>query len=111
MLNSTVSSCREDVFQEKQKGDINFDDDDGRINRSREYGDSRGGIRVCNGRHGYSYAKTSHFFSQDMGETVGGDGRGGYRSHTSHYFSHNPGDHGRLFHIPGYFRHVDNSIH
>ena len=32
-------------FQEKQKGDINFDDDDGRINRSREYGDSRGGYK------------------------------------------------------------------
>ena len=46
-----------------------------------------------------------------MGETVGGDGRDGYRSHTGHSYSHIPGDHGRLLLIPGSYSHLDDSIH
>ena len=34
-----------------------------------------------------------------MGENFGGDGIFGYRSQTSHYSSHNPGDNGILLSI------------
>ena len=37
--------------------------------------------------------------------------RCGYRSHTSHYYSHNTGDHGRLLCIPGAYSPVDDIIH
>ena len=55
--------------------------------------------------------ETRNVTSHNMGETVGGDGRGGYRSKTIHYYSHNSCDHGRLLFIPGSSSHVDDSIH
>ena len=56
------------------------------------------------------FIETRHFSSHNMGETVSGDGRGGYRSQTSHSFSHNPYGYGRLLQIPGSYVHVDDSI-
>ena len=37
--------------------------------------------------------------------------RGGYRSHPSHYSSHNTGDSGRLLTLPIYFKPVEENIH
>ena len=45
-----------------------------------------------------------------MGETVAVNGRGGYRSHTSHSSSHNPGDYGRLLCLPGSSRRFGDII-
>ena len=111
LLTSSVSSCRVDEnVHEKEKGDISFDDGDRRRNISRDDGDSRGDIRVDDGRIVSSTKDTIHFSYHNMGETVGGDGRGGYRSQTSHSSSHNPCDHFRLLCIPGSYIHVDDSI-
>ena len=70
-----------------------------------------GDIKVDGGGRGYRSKETRHFSSHHMVETVGGDGRGGYRSQTSHSPSHNPDIHGRLLLIPGNYRHVDHSIY
>ena len=62
-----------------------------RRNRSLDYGDFRGDIRVYGGRRVYRSKETSHFSSHNMEETVGGDGRGESRSQTRHSFSRNHG--------------------
>ena len=69
-------------------------------NRSRDYGNSRGYIRVDDGRSGSRSKYIIHFYSSNMVETVGGDGRCGYRSQTIHSYYHNPCDYGRLLIIP-----------
>ena len=69
-----------------------------------------GDIRVDGGRCGSRSKETIHFSSQNTGETVGSYGIGGYRYHTSHYYSHKPGDHGRFLRIPGSSHNVDGSI-
>ena len=80
-------------------------------NRSRDYGNSRGYIRVDDGRSGSRSKYIIHFYSRNMVETVGGDGRCGYIFQTRHSFSHNLGYHVRLLCIPGSSRHVDDIIH
>ena len=69
-----------------------------------------GYIRVDYDIFGSRSKDNIHFSPSNIVETVGSDGRGGYRSHTSHSYSHNPGVHGRLLSIPGSYRHVDDSI-
>ena len=54
-------------------------------------------ISVYYGRYGYRSKDTSHTSSQNVVQNVDGYCRGGYRSHTTHSSSHNPGDHGILF--------------
>ena len=104
LLTLTVSSRRGEKetknIHEKEKGDISSNDDDGqRRYRSRGDGESRGGIRVEDGRCGYRSKDTFH-----LGETVGGGGIFGYRYQTSHYSSHNPGENGILLSIPEFER-------
>ena len=112
LLNLSVySHCVHKKVHVKEKGDTSFDHGNGRQNRSCDNGDSRGDIRVDDRRRGYIYKDTSHFYSKNMGETFGGDGRVGYRSQTSHSSFHNPGDYGRLLNIPGSYLHVDDIIH
>ena len=48
---------------------------------------------------------------RNMEETVDYNLIGGYRSHISNYYSHNPCDHVRLLHISIDYCHVDDSIH
>ena len=77
-MTSPVSShLVDEKFHEKEKGDISFDDNYGRINRSCDYGNSMGYIRVDDGRRGYRSKETSQFSSHNTGETGGGDGIGG----------------------------------
>ena len=78
------------------KGDISCDDGSGRLNISRDDGDLRGVIRVDDGRCESRSIETRHFYSRNIGENVGGDWRGRYRSQTSHSSSHNLCGHGRL---------------
>ena len=68
-------------------------------------------MRVDGVRYGFRSKDTSHFSSHITPETVGGDGRGVFRSQTSHYSSQNPGGHCRSFHISGSYIHVDDIIH
>ena len=56
-------------------------------------GDERGDISVDDGRCGYMYQETSHYYCCNFVETVYGNGVGGNRSQTNHYSYHNPGDH------------------
>ena len=109
-MNSLVSSSPADEhFHEKErgiysihgyeKGDISCGDGDYTQNRSRDDGDLRGDIRSGDGRLGSRSKESSQFLSRNMEETVGGNQRCGYRSHTIHYSSHNPGDHGILFYM------------
>ena len=58
-----------------------------------------GDIIVDYGRRGYRSKYTSHFSSLNAVETVGGDGRVGYRSQTRHSSYHNSCDHVRLLSI------------
>ena len=62
-------------------------------------GDSRGNY----GRSGSRYQYTSHSSFKNDGESVDGDGRSGYRSHTTPYTSHHSGNLGILlgFYIHG----------
>ena len=46
-----------------------------------------------------------------MEETVDVDWRGGYRSQTSHYYSHNPGDNDILLRVYLGYRHVNDRLH
>ena len=87
-----------------------FYDDDGRRNISCDDGDSRGDIIFDDGRLGSRYKYTSNFYYINTGETVGGDGIGGYSYQTSHYSSHKPGYHSILLRIPGSSCHVDGII-
>ena len=58
-----------------------------------------GDIRVDYGRLGYRYKETRKVYSCNTGETIGGDGRVGYRYHNRNYSYHNPGNHSRLLSI------------
>ena len=40
--------------------------------------------------------ETSHYYACNWGTMVDVEGKGGYRSHTRHYSSHNQVEHGRL---------------
>ena len=83
----------DECFYEIEKGDISFDDGDGRRNIICDGGNSRGDIRVDGGRLGSRSKETRQFPSRNMGETVGGERRVGYRYQTRQYYSHNPGNH------------------
>ena len=88
MLTLSVSSCRvEEKVNEKDKGDISSDDDDGRIYRIHDDGESGLFIRADAGRRVSRSKETIHFFSHDTGETVGGYIIVGYMSHTNNYSS------------------------
>ena len=84
-------------------GDIICDDGDRRRNISRDNGDKRGNISVGDGRCGSGSKYTSHYSYRNMLEIVGGDWRGVYMYHTSHSFSHNPVDNGKLLRISFYY--------
>ena len=58
--------------------------------------DERGDISRYDVIHGYRSQETSHYYFNNNGESVDGDGRGGYRSQTRHYYSHNAVECGRL---------------
>ena len=93
------------------KGDISCDDGDERRNISCDNGDLRGDIRVDDGRREYRSKDNIQFSSRNIGETVGGNWIGRYRSQTAHSSPNNPGDHGRLLHITGSSCHVDDNIY
>ena len=71
----------------------------------------RGDIIFDDGRSGSRFKDTRKNFSRNIEETVGGDWRGGYRYPTSHFFSHNLGDHGILLHMSGASCNFDDSLH
>ena len=83
---------------------------DERQDVSNDDGDNRVDISVDDGRRGYRYQETIHSYSNNHGETVDGDLRCGYRSHTSHSSSHNPCDHGRLLCLSIAYRIVHENI-
>ena len=85
---------------EKERGDINGDN-----------GDEGGDIRGDYGRRGLRSQETSHYSFQNSGEKFDGDGRGGYRSQTSHSSSHNPGDRIILLCLSVASRHFHKKIH
>ena len=94
-----------------EKGDISCDHGDGRRNITCDDGNLGGDIRVDYGRRAYRSKETSHIYSHNIGENVGGYCRGIYRSQTIHSSSHNPYEHGRLLRINGASIHVDDSLH
>ena len=111
MTSSVSSHSIEENSHKKEKGDISFDDVNGRRNRSCDDGELRGDIRVDDVRRGSRSKDTSQFSSRNMGETVSGEGKFGYRSYTSHSSSYNPGENNRLLHITFSSRHLDDGIH
>ena len=94
-----------------KKGDISCKYGDGRIKRVHDYGDKRGDISFYDDTHRSRSKETSHSTYQNMRETVDGDCRGGYRPHTIHSSSYNPGYHGILWRVSFDSRHVDDSLH
>ena len=74
-------------------------------------GDKRGDISVDDGRHGFRSQETSQYLSHNCGEIVDGDWRGGCRSHTIHYSSHNPEYHNRLLCLSIPYLCVHESLH
>ena len=55
--------------------------------------------------------ETSHFSSLNRGTRVNVEGRGGYRSLTSHYYSHNSGDRGGFLTSPVSYLSVEGKFH
>ena len=53
------------------------------------HGNKRGDLSGGNGRGGFRYQETIHYYFISHEESVDGDGKGGYRYHTRHYTSHN----------------------
>ena len=60
------------------------------------HGGERGDISGDYGRHGLRSQETRYYYFQNHREIVYSYGRGGDKSHTSYYSSHNPGDCGKL---------------
>ena len=94
-----------------ERGAISGDDGDERRDINCDDSDKRGDISADDGRRVFRSQDTSHSSFQKNEEVFDGDWRGGYRSHTSHYFSHNPDDHGRLLHLSVASCCVHESIH
>ena len=82
-----------------------------RLYRSRDDGEERGDIRVDDGRHGFRSQENSHSSSINCGLNIDVDRRGAYMYHTSHYYSHSPGGHGRLLRLSSASRYVHESLH
>ena len=94
-----------------ERGDISGNDGYGRRNIRCDNGDNRGGLNVYDARCGSRSKETIHTSSSNIGQTVGGDYRGGYLSYTSHYSPHNPGDHGRLLRVSIASCQIDDTIY
>ena len=69
-------------------------------------------------RSGSRSKDTSHYYSSNQETRVDVEGRGGYRSHTNHYFSHKQDESGRLLTFSrdtvggdGRFRYRSHNIH
>ena len=63
-----------------------------RVQLKNVHDDERDDITSDDGRFGFRSQEISHFYFLNSIERVGSDERDGYRSHTSHYYSYNPGD-------------------
>ena len=71
------------------------------------HGDEIGDRSGDYGRHGFRPQDTSHYYFHNNGKGVGGDGRGGYRSHSGFFPYHNPGEIGKFL---GIYVHGDERI-
>ena len=86
-------------------------DGDWRRNISRDHGDNMGDIRVDYSRCGSRSKNTRYYSSCNNVETVDGCSRSGYRSHSTHSYSHNKGYHSRLLRIFFASHYVNDSFH
>ena len=104
-----------DEIYEEESLDVYFGDER-RVNRSLRTSHSSScnnrGYSISDvGRSGSMSQYTSHCSSLNHGTGVDIEGRGGYRSHTSHYYPHNPIDRGILLTSPVSSHCVDQNVH
>ena len=84
---------------------------DSRLVEKRVHVNEWGDISRDNKRQVFGSQEIINYYFQNLGESVDGDGRGGYMSQTRHSTSHNPCGSGILFFLSVAYHTVHKSVH